>query len=1402
MLHRLGIRGKVLAALSGPVLVLILIAGLLTFQSASAARASGDSGVIADLLAPHADVVVALQTERAQATALAAGRAGADLEQARAVTDQSVGVLAAGAGQVSDGLLGGRIADLLGMATDLQAAVDVVRGRVEAMPESAVDTGYTQLIANVVSMPVLLSERMTEPDLAAEFRAYGLALSASEQLAHEAPLVDAVLANPSGEIAAVRRLPGLIALTDAALDAAREGLAALDDPSLALATTPGSLATLRQALSSGLPEAVAGADATQWSLVQELQGRLGAIRSDLIGLIRTDADALAAAANRQALLTAVGALAAVLLSLVLALTVARSIVRPMRQLTRAAASVRDELPRIIEQVAVPGQAPDLSLAEIPVTSQDEVGELAAAFNEVNATTIHVAQEQAALRGSIAEMFVNVARRDQVLLNRQLSFIDALERSEEDPKVLADLFRLDHLATRMRRNAESLLVLAGIDTGRRLRDTLPLSDVVRTASSEIEHYERVQLDLAVDPLMLGHTALPAAHLLAELLENATMFSEPGSPVHVSTGRDETHVIITVLDQGLGMSPEELADAQARIGSASAGEVLGAQRLGMFVIGRIAARLGAQVELAAGPYGTGTQATVRLPLVLFVDIADVPVHAPIVQASTADRPAEAAPIAETPEVVAEPVDLAELTDGATDLGLPRRRIRAAEPEAEASGPSTATIPVAPTAESLAGAAATEVENWAPPISDIAPLTRRRRGQHALPAADEDAAPSPAAEAPDAPTPHPWADGSRRARARAHATPDDADQGDLDWTEQRPTPDPATGAEALPSPEAIDAVEETVDFEPLRLGGPETGGPESGGAFQAPAALPARTPSAPVDPEPVALDAAPVAPEARVSMFSGFRSRRAEVIAEQLDVRAPEQLAVPTTEQIEAEPAGIGFVIPSLVEDEEWEEEDVPLVFQAEADETDDGSWAEETYAAQPWEAGYTQAPAEESHPAHPWEADHTQAATAADASPWAPDDAEVPAADAAPVLPEVPAEAMQDALVEASADEEWTAPQPATETAPPPAPPAGWTPPAPPAGWATPAAPVEAEQTSVPDFATLVAGEAPAAPAEPKRRRGLFGRRAPKPAPEAVVASTPAAEIPPPLPADPPPAPVAPARQSVWSANGAHVQPTWAPTDADPAEASTVEAGLPAAEELASLAVRPTPTVPEEPVAVAQPEPEAPAAPTPSAPPAAPVPAAPASNSWLPDPDGLDLTTYAAWPSFPSLPDPSVPVAAEAPAEDEAVRAAHAEPFEDPTAAGARAAFDPAPLEPRPAPAATRGVPSQHSFATFVPADDSRDADPVALRAGIAQQALAELSQLSAYRPQTAGGTAPALVRRTPAAVPRDTPAEQRRPAAQRDANEVRSLLASFQSGTTRGRTDAESAEPVTTPSDAAQQGTSR
>ena len=216
------------------------------------------------------------------------------------------------------------------------------------------------------------------------------------------------------------------------------------------------------------------------------------------------------------------------------------------------------------------------------------------------------------------MFVNVARRNQVLLGRQLSQLDKMEAREEDPDVLDSLFKLDHLATRMRRNAESLLVLAGIDSTRRLRSTLPMSDVIRTAVGEIEAFDRIDLSMSEDPEVSGRHALTVAHLLAELLENATHFSNPDTRVVVSASVTGHGVDVTVTDYGLGMSEDEVADANHKIAHPPVAEIAVSQRLGLFVVGRLAARLGATVELRRGR-SAGTVVAVALPLSVFEGLA---------------------------------------------------------------------------------------------------------------------------------------------------------------------------------------------------------------------------------------------------------------------------------------------------------------------------------------------------------------------------------------------------------------------------------------------------------------------------------------------------------------------------------------------------------------------------------------------------------------------------------------------------------------------------------------------------------------------------------------------------------------------------------------------------------------
>ena len=356
-----------------------------------------------------------------------------------------------------------------------------------------------------------------------------------------------------------------------------------------------------------------------------------------------DASAAAADARRQAVIILAASLVIVAFVIVLGLFLARAMTRPLRRLTVTAGELAEELPKMVERMATPGEGPGVQLPEIEVYSEDEVGRLAEAFRNVNETTVRVAEEQAALRASIAEMFVNVARRNHVLLSRQLSFIDQLERTEENPDTLDNLFRLDHLATRMRRNAESLIVLAGLDSGRRLRRSMPLSDVIRTAVSEIERYDRVDLALQADPPLVGHVALTTAHMIAELLENATQFSNPDTRVVTATAFSSTGVRVTITDLGLGMTWDEITDANQRIANPPVTDVVGSQRLGFYVVGRLARRLDATVALRPGRT-QGTVVTIDLPPALFVPgtVSDLAVSdlessdLPAIESSSSDRP----------------------------------------------------------------------------------------------------------------------------------------------------------------------------------------------------------------------------------------------------------------------------------------------------------------------------------------------------------------------------------------------------------------------------------------------------------------------------------------------------------------------------------------------------------------------------------------------------------------------------------------------------------------------------------------------------------------------------------------------------------------------------------------------
>jgi len=317
--------------------------------------------------------------------------------------------------------------------------------------------------------------------------------------------------------------------------------------------------------------------------------------------------------NDVVILAGSGAGVILMLTLLLSVFVRRSIVSPIRTLaTRAKAIAAHELPAVVQHVQdLPADATVPRLARIELGTRDELAELGASFNSVQDAAVDLAAEQAMARRVVSENLVNIARRNQNLLGRTLGFISTLEQSERDPESLDNLFRLDHLTTRMRRNAQSLLVLAGAEPTRLWAPAVSLGDVVRAALSEVENYSQVDLAVLGDIGVQGAVASEIAHLLAELLENATSFSPPNTSVTVVGRAVPDGHQLAIFDYGLGMSAEDLADANRRLNQVSSFDRESNKMLGFQVVSRLAARHQVKVMLTTTPGGTGVTAIVRLP-----------------------------------------------------------------------------------------------------------------------------------------------------------------------------------------------------------------------------------------------------------------------------------------------------------------------------------------------------------------------------------------------------------------------------------------------------------------------------------------------------------------------------------------------------------------------------------------------------------------------------------------------------------------------------------------------------------------------------------------------------------------------------------------------------------------------
>jgi signal transduction histidine kinase len=577
---------------------------------------------------PAAKFGTYLQAERAAAVVYLFQPTAANLavyQAAAAATDQAEpAFVAAMNSQGTTGTENSTGAQTVSSLVSGLKQLPTLRKAVEARALSPLDALglYSQGITTQVKLFLIQTESVTLNDQ--QIQAVGLiaTVQAREQLSQEDALLSGMLA--AKRITAKNR----IAFADMA--ATRQADAAYADYVLSPAnlatynaalagsgTMMQSLAGIEQAIAAGTPAGKLPVTLAEW---QHLAGTL--LQDDYNGGVAVATAILAAdhqishSAWVRVAVTSGIALLGLLLTVLVTVLVGRSIIRRLGGLERSARTLaEDQLPDVIarlrrgEKVDVAAEAPPLR------TGGDEIGRVGQAFEMVRQTAIRSAVEESKLRQGLNDVFRSLARRSQSLLHRQLTLLDQMERRATDPEALDDLFRLDHLTTRMRRHAEGLVILAGAPPGRAWSSPVRMVDVMRGAIAEVEDYARVSVATRSQAALAGSAVADVIHLLAELIENATTLSPPYTSVRVSGDTVANGFAIEVEDRGLGMSPQRLAELNERLASPPEFNPSDSEQLGLFVVSQLAKRHGIRVTLKPSPYG-GTAAIVLIPQHLVV------------------------------------------------------------------------------------------------------------------------------------------------------------------------------------------------------------------------------------------------------------------------------------------------------------------------------------------------------------------------------------------------------------------------------------------------------------------------------------------------------------------------------------------------------------------------------------------------------------------------------------------------------------------------------------------------------------------------------------------------------------------------------------------------------------------
>jgi signal transduction histidine kinase len=617
------IRVKIAALLVVPLLAIGGLLAIVVNRALGDAQTGRDVRDFSRFTTVAGDVVDGLQRERAlTAAAVSAVQRGstAGLAEARRAVDTELAAFNRAAATLGPAKRDASLRTNLDEIQGALAGLRDLRGGVDAGATQAdrAEQFYTAAIDAMFGLNSNLDDYSSGPDVGARADALVALGTAKEAFALEGSFIASRLAARRYQPGDYRRIIQLVGGQETRQEVFTESAGLGEDKTYA-STVSGQRANRaillqEQLLALGDTRAPLPVEAGTWlaAVADRLQQIRTTERQLTEGLVAASAQA-ARSASGTVVSTILASLAVLALSIVLSLLIARSLVRPLRLMRSAALDTAER--GLAEMVArlQRGEpvAPDPT--PIPVLSDDEVGQVAVAFNSVHGVAVRMAMEQAATRKSTSDTFLNIARRSQALIHRQLQLIDEMERGTTEPRELEELFRLDHLATRMRRHAEDLIVLSGATPARGWSRPVALRDVVRGAMAEVEDYTRIAMRTLDEAEVIGPAVGDVIHLFAELLENATSFSPPTTWVYVHGQLVANGYVVEIDDAGLGIDEQRRGALNARLEAPGPFDLQTTERLGLFVVGRLAQRHGIDVHLRRSPYG-GTTAIVLLPSTL--------------------------------------------------------------------------------------------------------------------------------------------------------------------------------------------------------------------------------------------------------------------------------------------------------------------------------------------------------------------------------------------------------------------------------------------------------------------------------------------------------------------------------------------------------------------------------------------------------------------------------------------------------------------------------------------------------------------------------------------------------------------------------------------------------------------